>query len=303
MNNSLALPRLQRLHNRQSIRMRGAIPQITVNNNLPPSAPLPSLKQCFIAFFPSASVIPEVLCLISPHQCLPPRGRVDLLIGSCDQTYGGTRHRPELPRDKSRLVGCFPPLSPRRGAEQHRGPWPGPATRWRKVQANVSNADSTISVSGCGKVLLSPPSSPSSFRRGSNCGMLPKSSIVYLNCRIHFSTPVTVTVLIPVMKHWQGCAAIFTDWAKWWLHTRLLLSSTQLCAHWKLIKGSSTPSGSKNMWGSTWCAFLCALFQRPECKTPPHLSSYTEQGVAMAMHPWSGTCSDPHWPWLVTFDI
>lgn len=30
--------------------MRGAILQITVNNNLPPSAPLPSLKQCFIAF-------------------------------------------------------------------------------------------------------------------------------------------------------------------------------------------------------------------------------------------------------------
>lgn len=108
MNNSLALPRLQRLHNSQSIRMRGAILQITVNNNLPPSAPLPSLKQCFIAFFsPSASVIPEVHCLISPHQCLPPRGRVDLLIGSCDQTYGGTRHRPELPGDKSRLVGCF----------------------------------------------------------------------------------------------------------------------------------------------------------------------------------------------------
>lgn len=50
-NNSLALPRLQRLHNSQSIRMRGAILQITVNNNLPPSAPLPSLKQCFIAFF------------------------------------------------------------------------------------------------------------------------------------------------------------------------------------------------------------------------------------------------------------
>lgn len=131
MNNSLALPRLQRLHNSQSIRKRGAILQITVNNNLPPSAPLPSLKQCFIAsfFFPSASVIPEVHCLISPHQCLPPRGRVDLLIGSCDQTYGGTRHRPELPGDKSRLVGFFHPasLSPRRGAEQqqqhhhHRG--------------------------------------------------------------------------------------------------------------------------------------------------------------------------------------
>lgn len=130
MNNSLALPRLQRLHNSQSIRMRGAILQITVNNNLPPSAPLPSLKQCFIAFFsPSASVIPEVHCLISPHQCLPPRGRVDLLIGSCDQTYGGTRHRPELPGDKSRLVGCFffsplPSLFHRnRGAEQqqHRG--------------------------------------------------------------------------------------------------------------------------------------------------------------------------------------
>lgn len=51
MNNSLALPRLQRLHNSQSIRMRGAILQITVNNNLPLSAPLPSLKQCFIAFF------------------------------------------------------------------------------------------------------------------------------------------------------------------------------------------------------------------------------------------------------------
>lgn len=32
------------------MRMRGAILQITVNNNLPPSAPLPSLKQCFIAF-------------------------------------------------------------------------------------------------------------------------------------------------------------------------------------------------------------------------------------------------------------
>lgn len=123
MNNSPALPRLQRLHNSQSIRMRGAVLQITVNNNLPRSAPLPSLKQCFIAlffFFPSASVIPEVHCLISPHQCLPPRGRVDLLIGSCDQTYGGTRHRPELPGDKSRLVGFSAPLSlsPCTGAEQ-----------------------------------------------------------------------------------------------------------------------------------------------------------------------------------------
>jgi len=126
MNNSLVLPRLQRLRNSQSIRMRGAILQITVNNNLPPSAPLPPLKQCFIAFFffffPSASVNPAVHWLISPHQCLPPRGRVDLLIGSCDQTYGGTRHRPELPGDKSRLVGFFPLLPPRRGAErQHRG--------------------------------------------------------------------------------------------------------------------------------------------------------------------------------------
>ena len=75
--------------------------------------------------FSSASVIPEVRCLISPHQSVPPPGRVDLLIGSCDQTYGGTRHRPQLPGDKSRLVGFFPPLSPCRGAEepgeQHRG--------------------------------------------------------------------------------------------------------------------------------------------------------------------------------------
>ena len=123
-NNSLALPRLQRPHNSQSIRMRGAILQITVNNNLPPSAPLPSLKQCFIAslfFFSSASVIPEVQCLISPHQSLPPRGRVDLLIGSCDQTYGRTRHRPQLPGDKSRLVGFFAPALPAprsRGAEE-----------------------------------------------------------------------------------------------------------------------------------------------------------------------------------------
>lgn len=147
MNNSLALPRLQRLHNSQSIRMRGAILQITVNNNLPPSAPLPSLKQCFIAFFsPSASVIPEVHCLISPHQCLPPRGRVDLLIGSCDQTYGGTRHRPELPGDKSRLVGCFffsPPFSfspkPRSRAAAAPRKRTDPTTRWRKVQANISS--------------------------------------------------------------------------------------------------------------------------------------------------------------------
>lgn len=114
MNNSLALPRLQRLHNSQSIRMQGAILQITVNNNLPPSAPLPSLKQCFMASLPpslpSASVIPEVQCLISPYHCLSPRGRFDLLIGSCDQTYGGTRHRPQSSEDKSRLVGFFSPL-------------------------------------------------------------------------------------------------------------------------------------------------------------------------------------------------
>ncbi|CAJ1060311.1 hypothetical protein F7725_027507%2C partial [Xyrichtys novacula] len=58
--------------------------------------------------------------LIYWRECLSPRGRVDLLIGSCDQTYGGTRHRPELPGDKSRLVGFFPPLPARRRAgEQH----------------------------------------------------------------------------------------------------------------------------------------------------------------------------------------
>ncbi|KAM3620431.1 uncharacterized protein V6R79_023395 [Siganus canaliculatus] len=53
----------------------------------------------------------NVRFIVAPLQlysCLPPRGRVDLLIGSCDQTYGGTRHRPELPGDKSRLVGFFP---------------------------------------------------------------------------------------------------------------------------------------------------------------------------------------------------
>lgn len=132
MNNSLALPRHQRLRNSQSIRMRGAILQITVNNNLPPSAPLPSLKQCFIAFFPplpSASVIPEVHCLISPHQRLPPRGRFDLLIGSCDQTYGGTRHRPQSSEDKSRLVG-FPPLICPRRAEAAPQKTSAAATRW-----------------------------------------------------------------------------------------------------------------------------------------------------------------------------
>lgn len=73
----------------------------------------------YCLFFSSASVIPEVHCLISPHRCLPPRGRVDLLIGSCDQTYGGTKHRPELPGDKSRLVGFFP-LFRRWGAEHPR---------------------------------------------------------------------------------------------------------------------------------------------------------------------------------------
>lgn len=129
MNNSLALPRHQRLRNSQSIRMRGAILQITVNNNSPPSAPLPSLKQCFIAFsppLPSASVIPEVHCLISPHQRLPPRGRFDLLIGSCDQTYGGTRHRPQSSEDKSRLVGFPPPLFVRAEQKQHRRKRPRP---------------------------------------------------------------------------------------------------------------------------------------------------------------------------------
>ena len=59
---------------------------------------------------PSASVIPEVHCLISPHQCLPPQGPFDLLIGSCDQTYGGTKHRPQSSQDKSRLI--VPPPSP-----------------------------------------------------------------------------------------------------------------------------------------------------------------------------------------------
>ncbi|KAF3834949.1 hypothetical protein F7725_027507, partial [Dissostichus mawsoni] len=69
----------------------------------------------------------EVRCLISPYQSVPPPGRVDLLIGSCDQTYGGTRHRPQLPGDKSRLVGFFPlfPAPRSRGAEepgeQHQG--------------------------------------------------------------------------------------------------------------------------------------------------------------------------------------
>ncbi|XP_029285480.1 forkhead box Q2 [Cottoperca gobio] len=76
--------------------------------------PLSSLRSPYHPAFTrphrtTSYVIPEVRCLISPHQCLPPRGRVDLLIGSCDQTYGGTRHRPQLPGDKSRLVGFFPP--------------------------------------------------------------------------------------------------------------------------------------------------------------------------------------------------
>lgn len=74
---------------------------------------------------PSASAIPEVHCLISPHQCLPPQGRFDLLIGSCDQTYGGTEHRPQPSEDKSRLVGGFPLLFVRAEAEQQpcrRGP-------------------------------------------------------------------------------------------------------------------------------------------------------------------------------------
>lgn len=123
--------------------MRGASLQITVNNNLPPSAPLPSLKQCFIAFLPSASVTPEVRCLISPHQCLLPRGRVDLLIGSCDQTYGGTRHRPPLPgvgEKKADLwVYCCPPPPtantsfPKQSVIRRSLV----ATRCRKVQANA----------------------------------------------------------------------------------------------------------------------------------------------------------------------
>lgn len=36
--------------------------------------------------------------------------------------------------------------------------------------------------------------------------------------------------------------------------------------------------------------FACAWFQHTECKTPPPMvSSYSEQSVAMVMHPWPGS--------------
>lgn len=152
MNNSLALPRLQRLHNSQSIRMRGAILQITLNNNLPPGAQLPSLKQIFSLHFffsPSASSIPEVHCLISPQHCLPPRGRVDLLIGSCDQTYGRTKHRPQLHEDKSRLVWGFPLcLAVSRSRAVAPSMRTAPTARWRKLPGNASSIAIWRTVSG-----------------------------------------------------------------------------------------------------------------------------------------------------------
>lgn len=101
----------------------------------------------YCLFLPSASVIPEVHCLISPHQCPPPRGRVDLLIGSCDQTYGGTRHRPRLPGGVEKRPTCgfiapppspflsIPPPSPRSPSSEWLGGrlWPLDVARCKRM--------------------------------------------------------------------------------------------------------------------------------------------------------------------------
>lgn len=147
MNNSLALPRLQRLHNSQSIRMRGAILQITVNNNLPPSAALPSLKQCFIAFFPPICICHPrgPLFDLSPPAPASPGSRwpVDWQLWSdiwWDEASTGA------PRRQKQTCGVSPPTPPlpRTGAAL---PWKrtGPTTRWRKVQANAPSAAPTVS--------------------------------------------------------------------------------------------------------------------------------------------------------------
>lgn len=154
MNNSLALPRLQRLHNSQSIRMRGAILQITVNNNLPPSAPLPSLKQCFIAFFFSICICHPrgPLFDLSPPVSASPGSRwpVDWQLRSdiwWDEASTGA------PRRQKQTSGVFSPsfsaLRSRASAPRKRS---DPTTRWRKVQANISSTVSTWG--GCGEVLF-----------------------------------------------------------------------------------------------------------------------------------------------------
>ena len=168
MNNSLVLPRLQRLRNSQSIRMRGAILQITVNNNLPPSAPLPPLKQCFIAFF----FFFFSICICHPRGPLfdlsPPvsaspgsRWPVDWQLRSdiwWDEASTGA------PRGQKQTSGVFSPSSSaqrsraaasrkknrrRRRRRRRRDP----TTRWRKVQANIFSSVFYHSTQVNGKLL------------------------------------------------------------------------------------------------------------------------------------------------------
>ena len=135
-NNSPALPRLQRLHNSQSIRMLGAILQITVYNNLPPSALLPSLKQCFIAFFSICICHPwSPLFDLSPPVSASPGSRwpVDWQLRS-DIWWDEASTRTPCGQ-KQTIEGFFyfsffffsffTLLSPRRGAQEQHG-WGGP---------------------------------------------------------------------------------------------------------------------------------------------------------------------------------
>lgn len=113
MNNSPAFPRLQRLHNSQSIRMRGAILQITVNNNLPPSAPLPSLKQCFIAlFFAPLSHLhlpsPRSTVWSLPTSACLPRAALTCWLAAVIRHMVGRSIDRSPPRTKADLWGFFP---------------------------------------------------------------------------------------------------------------------------------------------------------------------------------------------------
>lgn len=87
------------------------------------------------------------------------------------------------------------------------------------------------------------------------------------------------------------------------VHARLLwFLPRRALVHWKPVGGSLSPSGKKKSTVVMLnlvcvCLFVCVFcghdFSIQNAKHP-HLSSYSEQSVAMAMHPWPGSRSDPH---------
>lgn len=131
--------------------MRGAILQITVNNNLPPSAPLPSLKQCFIAFSSICICHPRgPLFDLSPPVPASPGSRwpVDWQLWSdiwWDEASTTAPWRGEKRADL--WVYCSPPPTAITSFPEQRAIRRSPAaTRCRKVQANGQSMSMDVSV-------------------------------------------------------------------------------------------------------------------------------------------------------------